>query len=439
MTISKEEQAKLYRYYTEPKTATDLTRKTLALVLAGGEGSRLKNLTAWRAKPAVPIGGKYRIIDFALSNCVNSGIRRVGVLTQYKSHSLIRHLQRAWGFMRAEIGEFVEILPAQQRTNKKEWYQGTADALFQNIDIMQRHHPEYVLVLGGDHVYTMDYSEMLLHHVQSGADFTVGSIEVPVNEASAFGVMTVDEDMRITKFTEKPAIPDQIPGKPGFALVSTGIYVFSKDFLYETLIEDAGESDSSHDFGRDIIPSRIGKSRAIAFPFRTRDGLPAYWRDVGTLDSYWETNMELCSVEPELNLYNRDWPIWTYQPQYPPAKFILDDEGRRGEAIDSLIAGGCILSGARVKRSVLFFATTVENYSHVKDSVILPKVSIGSHCRISRTIIDKGCVIEDGTVIGEDPVEDARRFHVTPAGIVLVTPAMLGQNLYARLKNDYDS
>ncbi|ODU40546.1 MAG: glucose-1-phosphate adenylyltransferase [Thiobacillus sp. SCN 63-374] len=401
---------------------TSLTRSTLALVLAGGEGSRLKHLTAWRAKPAVPIGGKYRIIDFPLSNCVNSGIRRIGVLTQYKSHSLIRHLQRAWGFMRAEIGEFVEILPAQQRTHKKEWYQGTADALFQNIDIVQRHHPEYVLVLGGDHVYTMDYSEMLLYHVQAGADFTVGSIEVPVAEASSFGVMSVDENMHITHFTEKPVNPDCIPGKPGIALVSTGIYIFSKDFLYKTLVEDAGNPHSSHDFGKDII----------------QDGQPAYWRDVGTLHSYWQTNMELCSIEPELNLYNRDWPIWTYQPQFPPAKFIFDDEGRRGEAIDSLIAGGCILSGARVKRSVLFFATTVENRSLIKDSVILPKVSIGRNCRITRTIIDKGTVIPDGTVIGEDPVEDAKRFHVTKEGITLVTPAMLGQNLYARWQDEFD-
>ncbi|MFP5403594.1 MAG: glucose-1-phosphate adenylyltransferase [Gammaproteobacteria bacterium] len=438
MTISKEEQARLYRYYTEPKMVTDLTRRTLALVLAGGEGSRLKDLTAWRAKPAVPIGGKYRIIDFPLSNCVNSGIRRVGVLTQYKSHSLIRHLQRAWGFMRGEIGEFVEILPAQQRTSSKEWYRGTADALFQNIDIMQRHHPEYVLVLGGDHVYTMDYSEMLLYHVQTGADFTVGSIEVPVSEASGFGVMSVDEDMRITKFTEKPKQPDSIPGKPGIALVSMGIYIFSKDFLYRTLVEDAANADSSHDFGKDIIPDNIGKARAMAYPFRNKDGGPAYWRDVGTLHSYWKTNMELCSVEPELNLYNRDWPIWTYQPQYPPAKFIFDDEGRRGEAIDSLIAGGCILSGARVKRSVLFFATTVEQCSLIKDSVVLPKVSIGRNCRINHAIIDKGCVIEDGTVIGENLAEDAKRFHVTEEGIVLVTSAMLGQNLYARLQNDYD-
>ena len=309
MTLSKDEQARLYRYYTEPKMVTDLTRKTLALVLAGGEGSRLKDLTAWRAKPAVSIGGKYRIIDFPLSNCVNSGIRRIGVLTQYKSHSLIRHLQRAWGFMRAEIGEFVEILPAQQRTHKKEWYQGTADALFQNIDIMQRHHPEYVLVLGGDHVYTMDYSEMLLHHVQTGADFTVGAIEVSEEEARSFGVMSVDETLRITQFTEKPKHPDCIPGKPGVALASMGIYIFSKDFLYKTLIEDAGKTGSSHDFGKDIIPANIAEARAMAYPFRNDKGGPAYWRDVGTLYSYWQTNMELCSVEPELNLYNRDWPI----------------------------------------------------------------------------------------------------------------------------------
>ncbi len=438
MTISKDEQAKLYRYYTEPKMVTELTRKSVALVLAGGEGSRLMDLTAWRAKPAVPIGGKYRIIDFALSNCVNSGIRRIGVLTQYKSHSLIRHLQRAWGFMRAEIGEFVEILPAQQRTHKKEWYQGTADALYQNIDIVQRHHPEYVIVLGGDHVYTMDYSEMLLYHVQTGADFTVGSIEVPLAEASAYGVMSVDVDMRITRFTEKPAQPEPVPGKTDMALVSMGIYIFSKDFLYKALVDDAGKMQSSHDFGKDIIPENIADARAMAYPFRTKSGRPGYWRDVGTVDSYWQTNMELCAIDPELNLYNRDWPIWTYQPQYPPAKFIFDDEGRRGEAIDSLISAGCIISGARLKRSVVFFAVTVESYSLIKDSVILPKVNIGRNCRITRAIIDKGCVIPDDTVIGEDRVEDAKRFHVTKEGIVLVTPAMLGQILYTRVQGGHD-
>ncbi len=438
MTITKEEQDKLYRYYIEPKMVTELTRKSVALVLAGGEGSRLKGLTAWRAKPAVPIGGKYRIIDFALSNCVNSGIRRIGVLTQYKSHSLIRHLQRAWGFMRAEIGEFVEILPAQQRTEKKEWYQGTADALFQNMDIVQRHHPEYVIVLGGDHVYTMDYSEMLLYHVQSGADFTVGSIEVPLAEASAFGVMSVDEGMRITRFTEKPEHPESIPGKPDMALVSMGIYIFSRDFLYQALEDDAGNLRSSHDFGKDIIPGTIAEARAMAFPFRTKTGEPGYWRDVGTVYSYWQTNMELCSVDPALNLYDRDWPIWTYQPQYPPAKFVFDDDGRRGMAIDTLVSGGCILSGAQLKRCVAFFAVTVESYSVITDSVILPKVTIGKHCRITRAIIDKGCVIPDGMVIGEDRAEDARRFHVSEEGIVLVTPAMLGQNLYSRFKGGSD-
>jgi glucose-1-phosphate adenylyltransferase len=431
MTLDKDQQAKLYRYYTEPKMVTELTRKTLALVLAGGEGSRLKDLTMWRAKPAVPFGGKYRIIDFALSNCVNSGIRRVGVLTQYKSHSMIRHLQRAWGFMRAEIGEFVEILPAQQRTSKKEWYQGTADALFQNIDIVQRHDPDYVLVLGGDHIYTMDYSKMLVHHVNSGADFTVGCIEVPVEEAKEFGVMSIDADTRITQFMEKPTHPEEMSDKPGMALVSMGIYIFSRDFLYKVLREDALKAHSSRDFGKDIIPANIHTSRAMAYPFRKENGEPGYWRDVGTVHSYWQTNMELCAVEPELNLYDRDWPVWTYQAQYPPAKFVFDDEGCRGEAIDSLISAGCILSGARVKRSMVFFATTIGKYSHVRDCVILPKVSIGENCRLTKAIIDKGTVIPDGTIIGEDLELDRKRFHVSPEGIVLVTAEMMGQKLHS--------
>lgn len=430
MTMTKQEQEKLYRYYTEPKMVTELTRRSLVLVLAGGEGSRLKNLTAWRAKPAVPFGGKYRIIDFALSNCVNSGLRRIGVLTQYKSHSLIRHLQRAWSFMRAEIGEFVEILPAQQRTNKKEWYQGTADALFQNLDIVRRHDPKYVIVLGGDHIYTMDYSAMLLRHVEMGADFTVGCIEVPRAEATEFGVMSVDEEMRITKFTEKPAEPEAIPGKPDMALASMGIYIFSTEFLFNTLIEDAELKGSSHDFGRDIIPSHIHDARAMAYPFRNKSGEPGYWRDVGTVYSYWKSNIELCEIDPELNLYNRDWPIWTYQPQSAPAKFIFDDDGRRGAAIDSLISAGCIISGAWVKRSVVFFGCRIEDYSRVTDCVVLPKVAIGKNCRITRAIIDKACSIPDNTVIGEDMEEDAKRFHVTKEGIVLVTPEMLGQHLY---------
>ena len=429
MPLNKHQQAKLYRYYTEPKMVTELTRPTLALVLAGGDGSRLKDLTSWRAKPAVPFGGKYRIIDFALSNCVNSGIRRVGVLTQYKAHSLIRHLQRAWGFMRAEIGEFVEILPAQQRTSKKEWYQGTADALFQNLDIVQRHDPDYILVLGGDHIYTMDYSKMLVEHVNAGADFTVGCIEVPIEEAKGFGVMAVDQNHRITEFTEKPKHPREIPNKPGMVLASMGIYIFSKDFLYKVLYEDAMKLHSSRDFGKDIIPSNIHRAKAIAYPFRNEAGNPGYWRDVGTVYSYWQANMELCSVKPELNLYDRDWPIWTYQPQYPPAKFVFDDEGCRGEAIDSLISTGCILSGARVKRSIVFFANALEKQTIVKDSVILPKVSIGSHCHIERAIIDKGAVIPSGMTIGKDLELDRKRFHVTDEGIVLVTAEMLGQKL----------
>ena len=417
------------------KMAGDLSRKTLALVLAGGEGSRLKNLTRNRAKPAVPFGGKYRIIDFTLSNCVNSGIRRIGVLTQYKADSLIRRLQRAWSFMRVEVSEFVEIIPAQQRTEKKEWYQGTADALYQNIDIFRRHDPEYVIVLGGDHVYKMDYSDMLRQHVQSGADFTVACIEVPVEEASAFGVMSVDGDMNITEFREKPARPDSMPGKPGIALVSMGIYVFSRDFLFQSLSEDANSDHSSHDFGKDIIPTYIHTAKGIAYPFRNYyNNEPAYWRDVGTLHSYWKANMELCEVEPELNLYDRNWPIWTYQPQYPPAKFVFDDEGRRGEAIDSLISAGCILSGARLKRSILFFATTIGERSLVKDSIILPKVSVGRNCRLSKCVVDKACVIPDGTVIGENREEDARRFYVSEEGITLVTPEMLGQDVRSREK-----
>ncbi|MEJ2316800.1 MAG: glucose-1-phosphate adenylyltransferase [Gammaproteobacteria bacterium] len=437
MVIDTKEQLKMHKYYVEPKIVTELTRTTLVLVLAGGEGSRLKGLTRWRAKPAVPFGGKYRIIDFALSNCVNSGLRRIGVLTQYKAHSLIRHLQRAWSFMRPEIGEFVEILPAQQRTAKKQWYQGTADALYQNLDIVKIHSPDYVMVLGGDHIYTMDYSEMLVNHAQSGADFTVGCIEVPRAEAKEFGVMSVDENLRITKFTEKPEDPDPVPGNPDMALASMGIYVFSTSFLYNTLIEDAEKEKSSHDFGRDIIPSKIADSVALAYPFRNENGDQAYWRDVGTVESYWQANMELCEVEPELNLYARDWPIWTYQTQHPPAKFIFDDEGRRGEAIDSLISAGCILSGGRVKRSVLFFLARVEEGSLVKDSVILPKVQIGRNCIIKRAIIDKSCMIPDGMQIGVDLEEDKKRFHVTPNGIVLVTPNMLGQNLYSLEGEDY--
>ena len=415
-------------YNVSTRIATEVTRKTLVLVLAGGEGSRLGELTKWRAKTAVPFGGKYRMIDFTLSNCVNSGLRRIGVLTQYKSHSLIRHLQQAWNFMRAEIGEFVEIIPAQQRMSK-DWYRGTADALYQNIDIIHRHSPAYVLVLGGDHIYTMDYSKMLMQHVNSKADTTVACIEVPRLEAREFGVMSVDEKMRISRFTEKPADPEAMPGKPDTALASMGIYVFSTSFLYDTLIEDAKDETSAHDFGKSIIPHLIHNSVVMAYPYRNDKGEIAYWRDVGTIDAYWKANMELCSIKPELNLYDKNWPIWTYQEQLPPAKFIFDDEGKRGEAIDSLISGGCIISGARVKRSVIFFATRVETYSLVKESVVLPEVSIGKNCRIIHAIIDKGTIIPDNTIIGEDHAEDAKRFYISEEGVVLVTPEMMGQNV----------
>jgi glucose-1-phosphate adenylyltransferase len=419
------------KHYCETKSTTDLTRKTLALVLAGGEGRRLQDLTRWRAKPAVPFGGKYRIIDFVLSNCVNSGLRKIGVLTQYKSHSLIRHIQRAWSFMRYEVGEFVELMPAQQRVDK-DWYLGTADALYQNLDIMRRHTPEYVMVLGGDHIYSMDYSKMLLEHVNSGADVTIGCIEVPRMEARGFGVMSVDKTLKITKFTEKPADPDAMPGKPDKALASMGIYVFSADFLFQKLIEDRDNLNSTRDFGKDIIPSVIEGCKVQAFLFVDEMEKPIYWRDVGTLESYWKANLDLCSIEPELNLYNRDWPIWTYQAQMAPAKFTFDDEGRRGEAIDSLVAGGCIISGARIKRSIIGSGSRVHSYSLIKDSVLLPRVEVGQNCRIQNAIIDKGTVIPPETIIGEDPIEDAKRFYVeVESGIVLVTPEMLGQKLHA--------
>lgn len=408
---------------------TELTRNTLALVLAGGEGSRLKDLTQWRAKPAVPFGGKYLLIDFVLSNCVNSDIRRIGVLTQYKSHSLIRHIQRAWSFMRYEVGEFVELLPAQQRLGKQ-WYQGTANALYQNLDIMRRYNPKYVLVLGGDHIYAMDYRPMIEAHAQSGADVTIGCVEVPRLEATGFGVMSVDESLRITHFSEKPAEPEAVPGKPDKALASMGIYIFSPDFLFEKLIQDNDDPLSSKDFGKDIIPSIIANSHVQAYPFVDEKGEAAYWRDVGTIESYWSANMDLCSIEPELNLYDEKWPIWTYQAQMPPAKFAFDDDGRRGAAIDSMISAGCILSGAQVKRSVVFSGCFIHSYSLINDSVLLPNVEIGRSCRITKAIIDKDCIVPSGTVIGENRADDERRFYVDENGIVLVTPDMLGQSIH---------
>lgn len=421
----------LKKYYIEPNLVSELTRNTLVLVLAGGEGSRLKGLTKWRAKPAVPFGGKYRIIDFALSNCVNSGLRRIGVLCQYKSHSLILHLQRAWSFMRAEIGEFVEILPAQQRTGKK-WYQGTADALYQNLDIMQRHGSEHVLVLGGDHIYKTDFTPMLVQHSETGADLTICCIEVPREEASAFGVMSVDENLKITNFTEKPKTPDTVPGDSSKSLVSMGIYVFSTRFLYECLTRDANDATSSHDFGHDIIPDAINNCKTMAYRFCDTTGQPSYWKDVGTLESYWSSNMELCGIDPQLNLYDRNWPIWTYQTHYPPAKFIFNKEGCRGHALDSLVSAGCIISGAEIEHSVIFSASRVELHSKIDHCVILQNVDIGENCRIYKAIIDEGCVIPSGTIIGENIEHDRERFYVSEEGITLVTQDMLDKNLINR-------
>ncbi|MEW6354469.1 MAG: glucose-1-phosphate adenylyltransferase [Pseudomonadota bacterium] len=406
------------------------TRSALALILAGGRGSRLEHLTLWRAKPAVPFGGKFRIIDFPLSNCINSDIRRVGVLTQYKAHSLIGHIQRGWSFLRGEFGEFVELMPAQQRIETS-WYAGTADAVYQNLDIIRGHKPQYVLILAGDHVYKMDYGAMIAAHVDHGADMTVGCIEVPIEHAKAFGVMTVAPDGRVTRFTEKPQNPEPLPGQPHLAMASMGIYVFNALFLYEQLIKDAGEPHSAHDFGKDIIPSILHKYHVYAYPFHNNgSNRRAYWRDVGTVDAYWEANLELIGVTPELNLYDEDWPIWTYQAQLPPAKFVFDDNDRRGMAVDSMVSGGCIISGGTVRHSLLFSNVIVHSYSSIVDSVILPDVVIGCHCRLRKVVVEKGCVIPDGTVIGEDPAEDARRFHITPGGVVLVTPEMLGQIIH---------
>lgn len=405
-----------------------LTRDTLALILAGGRGSRLKQLTDWRAKPAVPFGGKFRIVDFPLSNCVNSGIRRVGILTQYKSHSLIRHIQQGWGFMRGALGEFVELLPASQR-NEKGWYEGTADAVYQNIDILRNHGPEYVLILAGDHIYKMDYGDMLAEHVAQNADMTIGCIEVPIDEAKALGVMSVDVNRRIVAFDEKPENPTPMPGRDDVALASMGIYVFNAAFLYEQLIKDADTRGSSHDFGHDIIPNLIKNYKVVAFPYKDVQGNdPGYWRDVGTIDAFWSANLELIGVTPELNLYDDDWPIWTHQAQQPPAKFVFDDEDRRGMAVDSMVSGGCIISGSTVRHSVLFSNVEVHSYSLIEDSVILPDVTVSRHCRLKNVVIDKGCVIPEGTVIGEDPEQDAKRYYVSPKGVVLVTPEMLGQN-----------
>jgi glucose-1-phosphate adenylyltransferase len=405
-----------------------LTRETLALILAGGRGSRLHQLTNWRAKPAVHFGGKFRIIDFPLSNCVNSGIRRISVLTQYKSHSLDRHIQRGWGFLGGELGEFIELLPAQQRLEES-WYAGTADAVLQNLDIIRRHNPRFVLVLAGDHVYKMDYGTMLAAHVERGADITVGCIEVPLEIASSFGLMEIDDNRRILSFDEKPPQPKPMAGRTDVALASMGIYVFSTEVLFRELLRDKDDPGSSHDFGKNIIPAMIKDHQVMAFSFRDPiSGSEAYWRDVGTIDALWEANLELIGISPELDLYDESWPIWTHQEQVAPAKFVFNDDNRRGLAVDSMIAGGCIVSGSAIRHSLLFPRVRVHSFSEISDSVIFPNVEVGRNCRIHKALIDRYCKIPDGMVIGHDLEADRKRFHVSPKGVVLVTPEMLDED-----------
>ncbi|HUN27124.1 MAG TPA: glucose-1-phosphate adenylyltransferase [Steroidobacteraceae bacterium] len=402
-----------------------LTSGTLAVVMAGGRGERLKDLTAHRCKPATPFGGKFRIIDFVLSNCVNSGIRQISILTQYKAQSLIQHVHQGWSYLRGEFGEFVEVVPAQQQIGEN-WYRGTADALYQNLDLILSHRPKHVLVLAGDHIYKMDYGPMIAYHVEKGADVTVGVVVLPARESRSFGVLTATEWNRVTKFTEKPAAPDTLPNRPDSILGSMGIYVFNTRLLEKLLIEDASDPLSQHDFGKNVIPHSIGNRQVFAYPFQdVKTRAQSYWRDVGTIDAYYEANVELVHVNPELNIYDREWPIWTYQVHSPPAKFVLDEDGRRGLAINSMVSGGCIISGATVRGSLLYSDVRVDERSTVEDAVILPHVEIGKGCRIRRSIIDDGCQVPDGMLIGIDLAVDAQRFHVTENGVVLVTADML--------------
>jgi len=407
-----------------------LPKNCFAMVLAGGRGSRLMQLTDRRAKPAVYFGGKFRIVDFVLSNCLNSGVRRIGMATQYKSHSLLRHLQRGWSFLKSELNEHIDLLPAQQRISEDSWYRGTADAVFQNLDIITDGNPEYILVLAADHVYKMDYSLLLVDHVEKGAQCTVACVEVPIKDAGGFGVLAVDGSSRITDFIEKSPNPPAMPGNPGMALASMGVYVFTADYLYKTLARDMADSASSHDFGKDIIPQAVREGVAAAHHFgdscvTTSKSRGPYWRDVGTIDAYWEANIDLTAVEPELDMYDTRWPIWTYQEQLPPAKFVFNRDDRRGMAVDSLVSGGCIISGSHVDRSLLFSRCRVNSYSKLRESILLPGVQVGRHARLTRAVIDRGCIIPEGMVIGEDATEDARRFERTENGITLVTQDML--------------
>ena len=405
-------------------------RHAMAYVLAGGRGSRLLELTDFRAKPAVYFGGKTRIIDFALSNALNSGIRRMAVATQYKAHSLIRHLQRGWNFLRPERNESFDILPASQRVSETMWYLGTADAVYQNIDIIQSYAPTFIVLLAGDHIYKMDYEKMLAEHVESGADVTVGCLEASLKEATGFGVMHVDENDRILSFLEKPKDPPPMPGRPDVALCSMGIYVFETNLLVDELRRDAADPNSAHDFGRDIIPHLVAKGNARAHHFSrscvrsTAESAP-YWRDVGTVDAYWAANIDLTDVVPDLDLYDRNWPIWTYGEISPPAKFVHDEEGRRGQAVSSLVSGGCIVSGASLSRSLLFTGVRVNSYTQVTETVVMPYVEIGRNVRLHKAVIDRGVVIPEGLVVGEDPELDAKRFRRSESGVCLITQPML--------------
>ncbi len=409
-----------------------IAQQTMAIVLAGGRGSRLLELTDRRAKPAVYFGGKTRIIDFALSNAFNSGIKHIGVATQYKAHSLIRHLQRGWSFFRAERNESMDILPASQRMDEEHWYQGTADAVTQNIDIIESYEPQYILVLAGDHIYKQDYSIMLEQHVDSGADVTVGCIEVPREEATGFGVMKVDEQDRILEFVEKPADPPAMPGKPDVALASMGIYVFEAQFLINLLKEDALDANSTHDFGHDLIPELVKSGKANAHSFskscvRSEFEKEPYWRDVGTLDAFWQANIDLTDFTPELDIYDNDWPIWTYAELTPPAKFIHDEEGRRGFAVSSMVSGGCIISGSSLKQCLLFTGVHSHSYSSLEGVVAMPHVRIGRNANLKNVIIDRAVEIPEGLVVGEDPDLDAQRFRRSEGGVCLITKPMIDQ------------
>ena len=407
-----------------------LARDAMAYVLAGGRGSRLTELTDTRAKPAVYFGGKARIIDFALSNAINSGIRRIGVATQYKAHSLIRHLQSGWNFLRSERTESFDILPASQRISEFQWYEGTADAVYQNIDIIESHAPEYMVILAGDHIYKMDYELILQQHCETGADVTIACLEVPRMEAVGFGVMAVDEHDNVTAFVEKPADPPAIPGNPDIALASMGIYVFHTKLLFDELRRDAETPGSARDFGKDIIPYLVKHGKAVAHRFsdscvRSGSEVEAYWRDVGTVDAYWEANIDLTDVVPKLDLYDRSWPLWTYSEVTPPAKFVHADDGRRGEAVSSLVSGDCIISGSSIHRSLIFTGTRAHSYSMLDQAVILPHCEIGRGARLSKVVVDRGVVIPDGLVVGEDAELDAQRFRRTDSGVVLVTKSMI--------------